>query len=97
MLRPQTTTMQDQLVKSPVVDTSVHGGKLVWGLDGYFATVGGKILDSRARVGSLVLGHMAEVVFHRRLLGGSFSGVVKGGCLLGTGEWTCSNCGKPSC
>ena len=44
-----------------------EGGR---GLDGYFATVGGKILDSRARVGSLGLGHMAEVVFHRRLLGG---------------------------
>ena len=32
------------------------------------------------------LGHMAEVVFHRRLLGGSFGGVVIGGCLPGTGS-----------
>ena len=66
-------------------------------LDGYFATVRGKILDSKVRVGSLVLRHMAEVVFHRRLLGGSFGGVVKGGCLPGTREWTCSNCGKTDC
>ena len=43
------------------------------------------------------LGHMAEVVFHRRLSGGSFGGVVKGGCLPGTGEWTCSDCGKTDC
>ena len=35
--------------------------------------------------------------FHRGLLGGSFGGVVKGGCLQGTGEWTCSNCGKTDC
>ena len=58
---------------------SYSGGKLVGGLDGYFATVGGKILDSRVRVGSLGLGHMTEVVFHQRLLGGSFGGVVKVG------------------
>ena len=32
------------------------GGKLAGRLDGYFATVGGKILDSRARVGSFGLG-----------------------------------------
>ena len=62
--------------------------KLVGGLDGCFGTVGGKILDSRVRVGSFGLGHMAEVVFHRRLLVGSSGGVVKGGCLPGTGEWT---------
>ena len=52
-------------------------GKLDGRLDGYFTTVGGRILDSKVRVGSWGLGHMAEVVFHRRLLGGSFSGVVK--------------------
>ena len=42
------------------------GGNLDGRWDGYFATVGGKILDSKVRVGSLGLGHMAEVVFHRR-------------------------------
>ena len=67
------------------------GEKLVGGLDGYFAPVGGKIFDSAVKVGSLGLGYMAEVVFHRRPLGGSFGGMVKGGCLRGTGEWTCSN------
>ena len=65
-------------------------------LDGYFATVGGKILDSGSRVGSLGLGHMAEVVFHRRLLDGSFGGVVKGGCFPGTGV-DVPNCGKTDC
>ena len=61
-------------------------GKLDGRLDGYFgyfATVGGKILDSKVRVGSLGLGHMAEVVFHRRLVGGSFGGVAFRG--LGSG------------
>ena len=66
-------------------------------MEGYFATVGGKILDSVVKVGTLGLGHMSEVVFHRRLWGGSFSGMIKGGCLPGTGEWTCSNCGKTGC
>ena len=47
--------------------------------------------------GTLGLGHMSEVVFHRSLLGGSFGGMIKGGCLPGTGEWTCSNCGKTDC
>ena len=73
------------------------GRRQVGDLGGYFATIGGKILDPGRKVGSLGLGDMAEVVFHRRLLGGSFGGVVKGGCLPGTGEWTCSNCGKTDC
>ena len=71
------------------------GGKLVGRLEGYLATVGEKILDSAVQVSSLGLGHMSEMVFHRRLLGGSFGGVVKG--LPGTGEWRCSNCGKADC
>ena len=45
----------------------------------------GRSLIQGDKVGSLGLGHMAEVVFHRRLLGGSFGGVVKGGCL--PGDW----------
>ena len=61
------------------------GGRQFGDLGGYFATIGGKILDSGRKVGSVGLGHMAEVAFHRRLLGGSFGGVVKGGCL--PGDW----------
>ena len=76
---------------------SYSGRRQVGDLGGYFATIGGKILDSGRKVGSLGLGHMAEVVFHRRLLGGSFGGVVKGGCLPEIGEWTCPNCGKTDC
>ena len=58
------------------------------GLEGYFATVDGRgweerrILDSAVKVGTLGLGDVSEVVFHRRLC---------------TGEWTCSNCGKTDC
>ena len=62
---------------------------------GTLPPLGGKILDSGRKVGSLGLGHTAEMVFHRRLLGGSFGGVVKGGWLPGTGEQTCS--GKTDC
>ena len=47
------------------------GERHVGDLGGYFATIGGKILYSGRKVGSLGLGHMAEVVFRRRLLGGS--------------------------
>ena len=72
-------------------------GKVVGGLEGYFATVGRKIADSAVEVGTQGLGHMSEVVFHRRLLDGSFGGMVKGGCLPGSGECTCSNCGKTDC
>ena len=55
-------------------------------MGGYFATIGGKILDSGRKVGSLGLGHMAEVVFHWRLLGGSFGGVVKVVAFKGLGS-----------
>ena len=30
-------------------------------------------------------------------MGGSFGGMVKGGCLPGIGEWTCLNCGETDC
>ena len=68
--------------------------------DGYFSTNGGRILNSEVEVCTLGLGHLSEVVFHRRLLGGSFAGMGQGGSIPGTGEfgqWTCSNCGKPDC
>ena len=48
----------------------------------------------------MVWGVSRRWVFHRRLLGGSFTGMGQGGCVPGTGEfgqWTCSNWGKSDC
>ena len=45
------------------------GVKLVGGLDGYFATVGGKILDSKVKVGSLGLGTLVKGGFSSEALG----------------------------
>ena len=64
------------------------GGKRGEGQDGYFSTIGGRILNSEAEVCALGLWHL-----------GSFTG-MSGGCVPGTGEfgqWTCSNCGKSDC
>ena len=66
------------------------------GSGGYFTTLGGKILDPEAEVQTLGLVDMSEVVFHCRLRVG-FGRMGKGGCLPGTGEWTCSNRGKTDC
>ena len=79
---------------------SGSGGKRSGDMDGYFSTIGGWILNSEVEVCTLGLGHLSEVVFHWRLLGGSFSGMGQGGSIPGTvefGQWTCSNCGKPDC
>ena len=76
------------------------GGKRVGDKDGFLSTIGGRILNSEAEVCTLGLGHLLEVVFHRRLLGGSFAGMGQHGCVPGAGEfgqWTCSNCGKSDC
>ena len=58
------------------------GGKEAKGSGGYFATLGGKILDPEAEVQSLGLVDMSEVVFNRRLRGGGFGGMGKGGGFL---------------
>ena len=76
------------------------GGKQGGNLDGYFSTIGGRILNSDTEVCNLGLGNLAEVVFHGRLRGGSFAGAGQGGGVPGAGEfgqWTCSNCGKNDC
>ena len=44
------------------------------GLDGYFATLGGKVLNSKVGVSSLGLGSFQEVMFHGRLRGGANKG-----------------------
>ena len=59
------------------------GGKQGGNLDGYFSTIGGRILNSEAEVCNLGLGNLAEVVFHGRLRGGSFAGVGQGGGVPG--------------
>ena len=67
------------------------GGKRGGCLDGYFSTIGGRILNSEAEICNLGLGRLSEVVCHRRLLGGCFTGMGQGGCVPGTGEfgqWT---------
>ena len=76
------------------------GGMRVGDEDGYLSTIGGRILNSEAEVCTLGLGHLSEVVIHRRPLGGSFAGMVQSGSIPVTGEfgqWTCSNCAKPAC
>ena len=52
------------------------GGKQGGSLEGYFSTIGGRILNSEVEVCHLGLGRLSEVVFHGRLLGGSFAGTV---------------------
>ena len=72
------------------------GGRSGW----EFSTIGGRILNSEVEVSNLGLGRLSEVVFHGRLLRGSFAGMGQGGCVPGAGEfgrWTCSNCGKNDC
>ena len=44
------------------------------GLDGYFTTLGGKVLNSKVGISSLGLGSFQEVVFHGRLRGGANKG-----------------------
>ena len=48
------------------------------GLDGYFTTLGGKVLNSKVGIGSLGLGSFQEVVFHCRLRGGAKKGFWAG-------------------
>ena len=62
------------------------GGKRDGDMDGYFSTIGGRILNSDVEVCTLGLGHLSEVGFHRRLLGGSFAGMGQGGSIPGTGS-----------
>ena len=64
------------------------GGKRGGDLDGHFSTIGGHILNSEVEVCNLGLEHLSEVVFHGRLLGGSFAGMSQGGCVPGTGVWS---------
>ena len=56
-------------------------GVEIW--KGYFSTIGVRILNSEAEVCTLGLGHLSEVVFQRRLLGGSFAGMGQGGSYWG--------------
>ena len=66
------------------------------GLDGYFTTLGGKVLNSKVGIGSLGLGSFQEVVFHCRLRGGANKGAGRGD-FPSVGEWQCSFCMAPHC
>ena len=46
-------------------------GNLGESMDGYFTTLGGKMLNPRVEISRLGLGGLQEVVFHGRLKGGS--------------------------
>ena len=69
---------------------------LVVGLDMYFTTLGGKVLNSKVGIGSLGLGSFQEVVFHCRLRGGANKGAGRGD-FRSVGEWQCSFCMAPHC
>ena len=66
------------------------------GADGYFTTLGGKVLDSKVEVRRLGLGGLQEVVFHGRLRGGAGKGAGRGD-FPSVGEWQCSFCMAPHC
>ena len=56
-----------------------EGGILGSGADGYFTTLGGKVLNPRVEVSGLGLGGLQEVVFHGSGVGGKFLPEVVGG------------------
>ena len=71
------------------------------GQDGYYTTIGGKILDPDAPVGRLGLGEGTDVIYQKRLRGGGYGGGGKGGAggnrPAVPGEWTCTTCWAPRC
>ena len=69
------------------------GRRQVGDLGGYFATIEGKIIDSERKVGSLGLGHMAEVAFHLRPLTGRWTCCGKTDCW--STRYSCYRCGVP--
>ena len=73
-----------------------EGVNLGVGVDGYFATLGGKLLNPRVEIGRLGLGSLQEVVFHGRLKGGASKGAGRVDS-LNVVEWQCSFCMAPHC
>ena len=70
--------------------------KLGVGVDGYFTTLGGKMLNPWAEISRLGLGGLQEVIFHGRLKGGAGKGAGRGDT-PNVGEWQCSFCLAPHC
>ena len=64
--------------------------------DGYFITLGGKILDSQREVSGLGLCGLQEVVFHGRIRGEAARGTGKVE-VPNIGEWQCNFCGAAQC
>ena len=66
------------------------------GVDGYFTTLGGKMLNPGVEISRLGLGGLQEVVFHGRLKGGACKGAGRVDSPM-VGEWQCSFCMAPHC
>ena len=64
--------------------------------DGYFTTLGGRVLDPTVEVRRLGLAGLQEIVFHGRLRGGAGKGAGRGD-MPNVGEWQCSFCMAPHC
>ena len=71
------------------------------GQEGYFTTIGGKMLDPKVPIQGLGLADGMEVVYHVRLRGGGYGGNGKGGTggsrPAVPGEWTCTTCWATRC
>ena len=67
-------------------------------MDGFFTTLGGRILNPEREVSGLGLAGLQEVVFNGRLRGGAVRG---GGKAVEVpkkiGEWQCTFCGAAHC
>ena len=67
------------------------------GVDGYFTTLGGRILNPEREVSGLGLDGLQEVVFNGRLWGGAVRGGGKAVEVPNIGEWQCTFCGAAHC
>ena len=72
------------------------GENLGVAVDGYFTTLGGKLLNPRVEISRLGLGSLQEVVFHGRLKGEACKGAGRVDS-PNVGEWQCSFCMAPHC
>ena len=71
------------------------------GQDGYYTTIGGRMLDPKVPIGRLGIQDGMEVVYQVRLRGGGYGGGGKGGTggnrPVVPGEWACTTCWAPRC
>ena len=74
----------------------LHGRGSGRGVDGYFTTLGGRILKAGREVSWLGLDGLQEVVFNGRLSGGAVRGGGKAE-VSNTAEWQCTFCSAARC